>query len=307
MARCLLFSVCGGCKYDFCASDYCEKKLAEISHMTFTDEPYWAPAGARRRADFCFADGVLGFFERGTKNIVTVDKCPNLVPEINAILPRLSKLPWNGAGTALVTSCENGIDIAVNSNLPFFTKEFKDVVQKLDVLRVTWNGTVVVMREQPIIKFGDRAVEYPSGAFLQPTVPSENAMRDFVVSAADGAKRVLDLFCGIGNFTFALGADGFDIAGCGVKRDLMKRPLLPKNLNNYDCVVMDPPRAGAFAQCKELVKSSVPKVIYVSCNPMTFRRDADVLVKGGYKIIKSKPFDQFVGSEHWEIGAVMVK
>lgn len=307
MAKCPLLSVCGGCKYDFNDASYRETKFAQISKMKFTEEPYWVPAGARRRAEFCFADGEFGFFERGTKNIVAVNHCPNLVPEINALLPMLSKLPWGGAGTALVTSCENGLDIAVNSNVPFFTKEFRDAAQKMNVLRVTWNGTLVFMREMPMIKFGNRMVEYPSGAFLQPTVPSENAMRDFVVSAANGAKRVLDLFCGIGNFTFALGADGFDIAGCGVSRDLMKRPLLPKNLDNYDCVVMDPPRAGALAQCKELVKSSVPKVIYVSCNPMTFRRDADVLVKGGYEIVKSKPFDQFLGSEHWEIAAVFKK
>lgn len=307
MKRCPLFSICGGCRYDFTAPNYREEKIKLIDDWELSFEPFWTDAGARRRADFAFADGKFGFFERGTKNIVPITHCTNLVPEINRVLPKIAELPWCGAGGALVTSCENGIDLAITSNVPYFTREFKTVVEKLGLLRVTWNNSVVCQTGTPKIKFGDTMVDYPIGAFLQPTVPSESAMRRFVVENATGAKHIADLFCGIGNFTFALNADGFDILGIGVKRDLFKNPLSTKMLNSYDLVVMDPPRAGGMAQCQELARSNVPRVIYVSCNPNSLRRDAQILTRAGYNITDIAAFDQFVGSPHWELAVVFQK
>lgn len=304
MKRCPLFSVCGGCRYDFTAPNYREEKIKLIDGWETSFEPFWTDAGCRRRGDFAFADGKFGFFERGTKNIVPVTHCPNLLPEINRILPKIAELPFEGAGSALITSCENGIDLAVTSNVPYFSREFKNAAEKLGLLRVTWNGATVVQRATPRIRFGDTVVDYPVGAFLQPTVESEHAMRRFVVEHAVGAKHIADLFCGIGNFTFALGADGFDIAGIGIKRDLFKKPLTAKMLNSYDLVVMDPPRAGAESQCRELAASRVPRVIYVSCNPNSLRHDVQILTSAGYKITDIAAFDQFVGSPHWELAVV---
>lgn len=307
MNKCPLFSVCGGCRYDFTAPDYRDKKIELINDWELSFEPFWVDAGCRRRADFAFSDGHFGFYERGTKNIVSIEYCPNLAPKINALLPQISKLPFEGAGSALLTLCENGVDLAITSNVPYFSREFKSAVEKLELVRVSWNGAVVCIRETPRIRFGDRLVDYPIGAFLQPTVASESAMRRFIVENAAGAKHIADLFCGIGNFTFALGADGFDIAGIGIKRDLFKKPLTAKMLNSYDLVVMDPPRAGAEAQCHELAESKVPRVIYISCNPTTLRRDTHILTRAGYNITDIAAFDQFVGSPHWELAVVFQK
>ncbi|MBO4480634.1 MAG: class I SAM-dependent RNA methyltransferase [Alphaproteobacteria bacterium] len=307
MSLCPLFSVCGGCKFDFTSPEYRKGKQQLLKQWPNVAQFFWTPAGCRRRADFCFSDSEFGFFERGTKNIVPVKTCPNLVSDINLLIPKLAKLPWGCAGSALVTACENGIDLAVISNVPYFTREFKDAVQKLDLLRVSWNGAIVVQKAIPRIRFNNFVVDYPVGAFLQPTTESESAMRDFVIKHASGARHIADLFCGIGNFTYALAADGFDIAGIGVKRDLFKNPLTIKMLNTYDLIVMDPPRAGALAQVRELAQSLVPKVIYVSCNPVTLRRDTGILLKAGYKITDIAAFDQFVGTDHWELVVVFEK
>ena len=191
--------------------------------------------------------------------------------------------------------------------MPYFTPEFKTAAEKTGAIRVVWNDKIVFQSEKPIIKFDDVAVEYPANAFLQPGKPGESALREMVVSAVAGAKRVADLFCGLGSFTFATHADGFDIVGTGVKRDLFTHPLTVGMLNGYDCVIMDPPRAGAMAQCRELIKSNVGRVIYVSCNPETFRRDMNILVRGGYKLRELVPVDQFVGSAHWELFSVFEK
>ena len=127
------------------------------------------------------------------------------------------------------------------------------------------------------------------------------------VKSETGVIKIADVFCGSGSFTFALNADGFDVSGIAVSRDLFKKPLTVQNLKKYDCVVMDPPRAGAMAQSKELAKSTVKKVIYVSCNPETFLRDKTILEKGGFKLIKLNAIDQFVGSVHWELFGVFIR
>lgn len=307
MKTCPFFNRCGGCKFDFASPDYRENKAATLPKLPMTDAPVWVDAGLRRRGDFCFAPGIFGLFEGGTKNIIPITNCPNMTPEINAILPALAALPWVGSGACLVTMCDNGLDVNITASVPYISPEFRRAVEKLPVLRVTWNDKIIFEKSKPIISFGDKTVEYPSGAFLQPTIHGADVLRDMVVGATGSATRVADLFCGLGNFTFALNADGFDVVGTGAKRDLFKKPLTVAMLNTYDCVVMDPPRAGADAQCRELVKSNVRRVIYVSCNPQTFRRDMETLTRGGYKISQLIPVDQFVGSTHWEIFSVFEK
>ena len=309
MNKCPFFNICGGCQYDFSDENYKSEKLSVLPRIQFTGEPVWGGIGIRRRADFAFADGHFGFYKSHSKDIVDINKCPNLLPEINAILPSVEKLPWTGSGSVLITQCENGTDININSVVAFCSADFKNAVAKLpaSIIRVTWNGKEIRKYAEPEIKFDNKIVHYPSGAFLQPTAETEKTLRDLVLKYVGDAKKVADLFCGIGNFTFATNATGFDIFGNGIERDLFKKPLSANNLNQYDVVIMDPPRAGAMAQSKELAKSDVKRVIYVSCNPNTFVRDMEILGRGGYKLTTAIPVDQFVGSSHWEIFSVFEK
>ena len=304
---CPFFGKCGGCKFDFTALDYCQKKSELLPKNLDCDTPVWTMPGIRRRIDAAFGGGTFGFFQSGTKNIIPIECCPNATDRINRILPALAKMPWCGAGSCLITECDNGIDIAINSNVPYFTPEFKNAADALDAIRITWNGKIIKQTQMPIVTFSEHHVEYPANAFLQPSVMGADILRNLVKQYATGAKRVADLFCGLGNFTFALNADGFDIVGTGVKRDLFKKPLTVGMLDNYDTIVMDPPRAGADAQCHEIIKSNVKRIIYVSCNPGTFMRDKNTLERGGYRLSVLIPVDQFVGSDHWELFSVFEK
>lgn len=302
--KCPFFGRCGGCKFDFTAPDYREQKMGSLPKKLPLDNAIWTLPGVRRRAEFAVSFGEFGLFEKGTKNIIPVDNCPNVAPEINKIIPDLAKLPWTGSAQCLVTKCDNGIDIAISSNIPYVPADFRNAAIKLPAIRVSWNQKILKIEKQPIVSFDDTQVEYPVGAFLQPSIEGANTLRNMVVEYAKDSKSVADLFCGLGNFTFALNADGFDIVGTGVKRDLFKNPLTVGMLKKYDCVVLDPPRAGAEKQCKELAKSEVKRIIYVSCNPITFSTDAKILRNAGYEIKKLIPVDQFVGSNHWELFCV---
>lgn len=140
-------------------------------------------------------------------------------------------------------------------------------------------------------------------------------------------KQVADLFCGLGTFTFhlakrwrvlAVDSDRNAInalvsganAAKGLKpietkvRNLFQDPLGPRELDGFDAVVFDPPRAGALGQCERLARSKVPTVVAVSCNPATLARDARVLVDGGYVLESVMPIDQFVYAAHVEAVAV---
>jgi 23S rRNA (uracil1939-C5)-methyltransferase len=137
---------------------------------------------------------------------------------------------------------------------------------------------------------------------------------------------VADLFAGIGPFalrlaervrvtaadndTTAIGALQRAAASLsGLKpveaqvRDLFRRPFVAKELKSFQAVVFDPPRQGAEAQARELAASEVPLVVAVSCDPVTFARDARILVDGGYRLTALTPVDQFRYSPHVEIVA----
>jgi 23S rRNA (uracil1939-C5)-methyltransferase len=169
-------------------------------------------------------------------------------------------------------------------------------------------------------------VDLPAGAFLQAVPEAEQAMAALVCDAAGKARKVADLFSGLGTFTFALArkaavvAGEFDPALLGalataarrtpalkpvttMRRDLMREPLSFQELNAFDAVVFDPPRAGAIAQALSLARSKVKQVVAVSCNPATFARDAKALIDGGYQLTRLTPFDQFVFSPHVELVA----
>lgn len=307
--KCPFVNLCGGCKYDFSANSYRDEKLKELPKIKFTHDAIWGTPGERRRADFAFNTGHFGFYKNHSKDIIDITNCPNLVNEINEILPNVAKLPWAGSGSVLITKCENGIDVIVDSVVPYADTEFKKSVEKLppQIIRFIWNDKILRKHDEPEIKFNDKILNYSPRAFLQPTVETEQILRDMVVKYVDDAKKVADLFCGLGNFTFATKATGFDIVGNGIKRDLFKKPLTTKQLNSYDVVIMDPPRNGAEKQSKELSKSNIKKIIYVSCNPTSFVRDMKILENGGYKMTVAIPVDQFVGSTHWEIFSVFEK
>ena len=133
--------------------------------------------------------------------------------------------------------------------------------------------------------------------------------------AAVSSKAVADLFAGLGTFALAVkaayAAEASRDSAAALKRaeiavehrDLYRRPLDAAELGRFDAVILDPPRAGAAEQVAELAASSVPRIAYVSCNPATFARDAEILTSGGYKLLWVHPVGQFRWSTHVELAA----
>lgn len=353
--RCKHFGTCGGCDLqhlsDETYSDWVKDRVVmAMGHHGFEDldirDPIISPAGTRRRVGLkalkVKGQVQLGFNKRGSHVLVDLHECPVTEAAIMDKLPAfreiLGKLLNNrDAAEVQVTHVAEGLDVLFKlpRELDLDARmDLGEFAAKHDIgsVRVNIGGFTdpVAERRPPVVRLGKAAVPLPSGAFLQATKHGEQAMVDLVLAETKGAKKVLDLFCGLGTFSIPLAEQAAVHAVEGAKnmvdalnaganfvkglhgvttehRDLFRRPLFMHELNAYDAVVIDPPRAGAKAQTEELASSKVPTIIGVSCNPNTFSRDARTLVDGGYTLDYIQPIDQFLWNHHVEIVGVFRK
>jgi 23S rRNA (uracil1939-C5)-methyltransferase len=182
-------------------------------------------------------------------------------------------------------------------------------------------GPQTVWEPDPVtITLGGVPVSLPHGAFLQATAEGEEALVSAVRDAMGPATIVADLFAGLGTFALALpgrilAAEGARDAALSLKtaanraqrqifvdhRDLFRRPFQVQEMNRFEAVILDPPRAGAKEQVEILAGAEVPRIAFVSCNPSTFARDAKTLIDGGYRLEWVKPVGQFRWSTHVEL------
>lgn len=280
---------------------------------------------------------LLGFNRVETNHIISVEECPVAAPAIMAQLDALRSIAASLAGgsenfrlTVLETLA--GLDVAAEGVKPLDEKRRRaaiETVMRLSAIaRVSVNGEILIEARKPLVDFGGVLVTPPPGAFMQATKEAEDAMAALVLAHVGKAKRVLDLFAGSGTFALRLartarvhaveGEDkplkALDLAARTTqglkpvtveKRDLFRRPLTAQELKVYDAVVLDPPRAGAEAQVRELARAGVKKVAAVSCNPLTLARDLRLLADQGYEIRSVIPVDQFLWSPHVEAVALL--
>jgi len=295
-------------------------------------------ARSRRRATFAARrtkGGVLiGFHARGSETLVAIPDCQLVHPDVMAAMPGLVELVRLGGSRSAevsisVTKALGGVDVDVKGGKPLdggLRMELARVVEAHAMARLTWDGETVALRTQPVQVMGRAMVAPPAGAFLQATEDGEAALLAGVRRALGDQKRVVDLFAGCGTFALPLAEDAevhavegdaamtgaLDKAArntSGLKkvtvetRDLFRRPLEADEFKGVTGVVIDPPRAGAEAQIACLAQARPPVIAMVSCNPITFARDAKVLVSAGYTLNWVQVVDQFRWSSHVELVA----
>ena len=283
---------------------------------------------------------IVGFAERASHNIIDVTECPVLAPEITNCIDPLRKflggqLELRKKMAVQINLAENGLDIILEGtgepdlNLRMDIAAF---AEEQDVARICWQDTklkkpyheILCERQKPYVTFDGRQVFVPPGSFLQATKGGEATLTRFMRQALGDADKIADIFAGCGTFTVALIGDHAVHAVEGNQdmvdalknsahqmgtirnlttevRDLFLRPLLPHELNKYDAVVIDPPRAGARDQIEEIANSDMANIVMISCNPATFARDARVLADAGFIMGDILPVDQFLYSPHLEV------
>jgi 23S rRNA (uracil1939-C5)-methyltransferase len=305
------------------------------------DELIDAHGAGRRRitAHARRGEGALrvGFAAANSHAIVDIDHCPVLDPSLHGALEAAHALaemlkPVAKPLDIQITATDGGLDIDLRGSGPLpsaMIAALSRLAEQHRLARLTRHGELVLMRAAPVLSMGPAQVTLPPGSFLQATTEGEQRLAAEVAGHCKAAKHIADLFCGVGPFALRLATrariGAFDsdsgavtalqkaaMSTPGLKpvkaevRDLFRRPLMPSELRDYDAVVFDPPRQGALAQVQQLAKSKIPVIVAVSCNPVTFARDARILIDGGYRIERVTPLDQFRHTPHVELVARFV-
>lgn len=317
-------------------ADVIAAHLAEVGITTDIKPTMTTPEASRRRATFAARrtkkGTIVGFHGRASGTIVEIPDCQVLRPELLDVVPMMRDLVECGASRKAtldvqVTATENGPDVHVTGGKPLdrsLQETLAQAAETFDVARLSWEDELIALRRPPAQSFKGVLVSPPPGAFLQATKEAEVTLQDAVIAAVAGATRIVDLFSGCGTFALPLAATAEVTAvetddkmlkaldhgwrhAEGLRkvrastRDLFRRPLLPEELRSFDAAVIDPPRAGAEGQTDALAASGIETVAFVSCNPVTFARDAKLLTNAGFTLDWVLPVDQFRWTPHIEL------
>ncbi len=278
----------------------------------------------------------LGFAEASSHQLIDLAECHILLPGLFALVAPLRKLL--GAMLADRARCDvhmtladQGIDVLITGKLASglaAAEAITDFAQTHALARLSVDegyGAEARWEPQPVtITLGGVPVALPPGAFLQATAEGEAALVTAAREAIGPARLIADLFSGLGTFALALpgkvyAAEGARDAVLALKsasagrpvfvehRDLFRRPLTPAELDRFEAVVLDPPRAGAREQIAQLAQAATPKLAYVSCNPSSFARDAKILCEHGWRLQWVQPVGQFLWSTHVELAAAFTR
>lgn len=235
-----------------------------------------------------------------------------------------------------ITCADQGLDLAIKGVTAeglAATEALLDFARDHGLARLTLDqgyGSETVWEPEPVtVTLGEVPVALPPGSFLQATRDGEAALVAAAREWLDGCATVADLFAGLGTFAFALAGPQTKVLAVeaardaslackaaaaraqapvhALHRDLFRNPLMPDELNRFAGVVIDPPRAGARDQIERIADSTVPRVVYISCNPSSWARDAALLIDAGYRLAELRPVGQFRWSTHVELASLFVR
>jgi 23S rRNA (uracil1939-C5)-methyltransferase len=348
---CTHFGHCGGCALQHLdEASYRTVKLAAL--FTALERVHIDPGlvhplrvvpPTRRRARFGLVrprnprlSASVGFRERFRHDLVDLRECFVIEPALFALVGELRILARNllspgGNAEVMLTRTDSGVDLlfeAARRPQVADLEALAGFAEKYDLARIVWRSPfedILVVERRPVrVVLSGVAVPYPPGGFLQPSETAETILVEEVLAGIGTRRPALDLFAGLGTFTFALAGagpvhavDGDEDAVAALaraaadrlgvtteRRDLARNPLPPEALAAYAAAVFDPPRAGALRQAAALAVSALDTIVAVSCNPATFARDAAQLNAGGFRLERVVPVDQFVWTPHLELVAV---
>jgi 23S rRNA (uracil1939-C5)-methyltransferase len=304
-----------------------------------------SPPPSRRRATLhAQAMGrrvVLGFREQGSHRLVDLKQCEVLAPALYALVGPLRDLLWARADRKLsveidLTLADQGVALGLSGLVVeglAQTEALLDFARTHALARLTVDagyGPDTVWEPEPVtITLGGTPVGLPPGAFLQATADGEAVLVGAARAWLSGAATIADLFAGLGTFAFALAGDCTKVLAVeaardthlacqaaarlrgrpvhALHRDLFRNPLQPEELNRFAGVLLDPPRAGAREQVVAIAASTVARVVYISCNPASWARDAATLIAGGYRLADLRAVGQFRWSTHVELASLFLR
>ncbi|MGG7914854.1 23S rRNA (uracil(1939)-C(5))-methyltransferase RlmD [Klebsiella aerogenes] len=345
--RCGHFGVCGGCQQQHASIELQQQsKRAALSRLMKRDvddiiaaEPW----GYRRRARLSLnyqpktQQLQMGFRKANSSEIIDVVQCPVLVPQLEALLPAVrecltSLQSQRQLGHVELVQADNG-PLMVLRHTAALTAADKE---KLERFSQTHGLSLYLAPQSEILEHirGDEPWYTSDGLRLvfspRDFIQVNDGVNQKMVRTAlawldiQPQDRVLDLFCGMGNFTLPLAKAAASVVGVeGVPalvakgrenaalNELQNVTFFHENLeedvtrqawakHGFDKILLDPARAGAPGVMAHIIKLAPRRMVYVSCNPATLARDSEALLQAGYRIQRLAMLDMFPHTGHLE-------
>ena len=345
MINCKYFNQCGGCFYhNISEKDYRNEKIKFLSQLNHSDaDPQWiwVKENSRRKTTLQVSkNNDLGFFKEKSKEIIKIDQCLIARQGISDLIPHLQKLVKTLAHNVItnisITEFDNCLSVIFylkkdqkfsdNQKLIHFAKQHQCNISTY------CNGQhyPLITLQNNHIHIDDFTLNLDPNIFIQATKDGATEIINIIKNEVEKTQNIVDIYCGFGLYSFAISTlskhistyEGDhnmiklikeNIKNNGVKniqpfqRDLFQNPISARELRNFDLAIINPPRNGATPQIKEIAKSNLEKIIYVSCNPKTFFYDAKILLDSNFKITNLYALDQFYLSKHLELIVIFSK
>lgn len=293
------------------------------------------------------AEGFLtGFYRAKSRYVIGIDQCPLIADELNSTLAQVRELIKGTAFASKVAQLDlaHGDDGKQSLVVHYQGTESAALRQlllgaqlKCDILlqRGGKSSLKVIQGDgKLLLRVDDPSLElnYATGSFAQINLEQNRRLVEATLDLIDwcGDETVVDLYCGMGNFSLPLARRAGRVVGVEESKlsitTARENALLNELTNtqfhaasaegflsgqgrdlNPEVVLIDPPRSGAYSVMEELLASSVSKLVYVSCDPQTLARDLGVLVDSGWSLISSQPFDMFPQTYHCESVSLLVR
>ncbi|PSS48463.1 23S rRNA (uracil(1939)-C(5))-methyltransferase RlmD [Enterobacter sp. FS01] len=345
--RCPHFGVCGGCQQQHASIALQERSksnaLARLLKHDVNEVIADKPWGYRRRARLSLnyqpktARLEMGFRKANSSDIVDVKQCPILVPRLEVLLPEVRKCLSDLQGVRHLGHVEmvlanSGPLMVLRHTAPLSAKDR----EKLERFSHSHELDLYLARQSEILEqLSGETPWYDSDGLRLTFSPrdfiqvNDGVNQQMVATALDWLDiqpedRVLDLFCGMGNFTLPLAKRAHSVVGVegvaalvekgrdnAIHNGLQNVTFFHENLeedvtqqpwaaHGFDKILLDPARAGAPGVMQHIIKLAPKRVVYVSCNPATLARDSEALLAAGYQIQRLAMLDMFPHTGHLE-------
>lgn len=317
--KCKSFNECGGCSFLHLSFNEEKKKKIDFINKLFntnvkeilTNNEY----NYRNKATFHVKNGMIGYYSENTNNLVEFDKCLLLDERINEIYSILKKMNLNYIFEVVVRTSKSSVMVIFRGDKKDF--DYDGFVNKVKIDSLYLNDKLLYGNAYIIEELGNIKYSIYPNAFFQVNTDNMKIMYDKVKEYAGNGNKLLDLYCGTGTIGIYLKENFKEVTGIEVNREAILNANINKSLNNlsninficgdasiarnnnYNVIVVDPPRSGLSNKVINFLnKSDAKTIVYVSCNPKTLKRDLDLLNK--YKVTKLECINMFNKTKHVE-------
>lgn len=318
--KCKSFNECGGCSFLHLSFFEEKKKKIDFINKLFntdikkilTNNEY----NYRNKATFHVKDGKVGYYSENTNDLVEFDYCLLLDNRINEIYNTLKNMKLCDISEVVIRTSKSSVMVIFKGEIEEF--DYEDLVNSIKIDSIYLNNKLIYGSAYIIEELGSIKYSIYPNAFFQVNTENMKIMYDKVKEYAGSGDKLLDLYCGTGTIGIYLKDNFREVTGIEVNKEAILNANINRGLNNltginficgdasiaknnnYDVIVVDPPRSGLSKKVIDFLnKSNAKTIVYVSCNPKTLKRDLDLLDK--YNMTKLECINMFNKTKHCEV------